>query len=44
MKKLLQKILKVRKTSVTTIFVNPIITEQWILFGSFTIYRTTKTL
>ena len=44
MKKLIQKILKVRKTAVTTIFVNPIITEQWILFGKFTIHKTNKTL
>lgn len=44
MKKIIQKILKVRKTSVTTIFVNPIITEQWILFGKFTICKTYKTI
>lgn len=44
MKKLIQKILKYRKTAVNKIFADTIITEEWILFGKFTIIRNFKTL
>ncbi|WP_262483844.1 MULTISPECIES: hypothetical protein [unclassified Chryseobacterium] len=42
MKKLLLKFLKYRKTAVTTIFTNPVVTEEWVLFGRFTIYKNFK--
>lgn len=44
MKKLIQKILKCRKSAVTTIYANPIITEEWVLFGKFVIGKTFKTV
>lgn len=43
MKKLVQKILKLRK-GVTFIYGKAMLTEQWIAFGKFTICRTFKTL
>lgn len=43
MKKLIHKILKLRR-SVSFAYAGATITEQWILFGKFTIARTFKTL
>lgn len=42
-KKLAQKILKYR-TSVNTIFVDKVIIQEWLLFGSFKIGKTTKNI
>jgi hypothetical protein len=42
MKKLIQKIIKYKKVSVTTIYVDPIIGIEWILFGRFRIFKTYK--
>jgi len=41
LQKLAQKILKY-KTSVNTIFVDKIIIQEWLLFGTFKIGRTFK--
>lgn len=40
MKKLIHKILKCRKVAVTTIFAQPVITYEWVVFGKFVIGRT----
>lgn len=44
MRKLLLKILKYRISAVSTIYTSPIVTEEWILFGRFTIIKTLKTV
>ena len=44
MKKLIHKILHYRKTAVNKIFADTIITEEWILFGKFTICKTLRTV
>lgn len=41
LRKFAQKILKYR-TSVNIIFVDKVIIQEWLLFGSFRIGRTTK--
>ncbi len=40
-KKLVQKILKYR-TSVSMIFCDKMIVQEWLLFGSFKIFKTSK--
>ncbi|WP_262497362.1 hypothetical protein [Chryseobacterium scophthalmum] len=42
MKKILLKILKYRTSAVSTIFITPVITEEWILFGKFIIFKSYK--
>jgi len=42
LQKLAQKILKYKTTSVSTVFVDKIIIQEWLLFGSFKIGRTNK--
>jgi hypothetical protein len=42
LKKLAQKILKYKTTSVSTVFVDKIIIQEWLLFGTFKIGRTFK--
>ena len=42
MRKFIQKIIKYRKTSVSTIFVDKIITEEWILFSRFRILKVIR--
>ena len=43
LQKLAQKILKYR-TSVSTVFADKIIVQEWILFGTFKIGKTYKTI
>lgn len=44
MKKHIHKILHYRKSAVNKIFADTIITEEWILFGKFTICKTFRTV